>query len=320
MTPGRQAALTSPTAGLQRGWASRLAVTWLVLVALIALGRNFLANGEPLLLRDDRGWSSPALSGRPSGERSPDAFTLRAPVAHSPNAVQIDRRLEAPSRAHPMGTDELGRDVLARMIHGAAVSLAIGAAAAGIALLLGSLLGALAGYYGGLADWIISRSIEVLVCFPFLFLVLALVALFRPSVMTLILALGLTSWTSEARLVRGEFLRLREMEFTDAARASGARDWRIIMRHLMPNAIAPVIVLASFGVGSAILVESALSFLGLGVPLPTASWGSILSAADDYMGHAWWLALFPGLAIFGTVVACNVLGESIRGALNPKGK
>ncbi len=310
----------SLTGALSRGWVGRLAMVWLLLMVAIALGRNLLANDRPLVLHDERGWSLPALTGGPLTERAEDAFMIPAPVAHSPNAVRVERRLERPSRTHPMGTDELGRDVLARMIHGTAVSLAIGAAAAGIALILGSLLGALAGYYGGLLDWLISRSIEVLVCFPFIFLVLALIALFRPSVMTLILALGLTSWTTEARLVRGEFLRLREMEFTQAARASGARDWRIIGRHLMPNAIAPVIVLASFGVGSAILVESALSFLGLGVPLPTASWGSILSAADDYMGHAWWLALFPGLAIFGTVVACNVVGESIRGSLNPRGE
>lgn len=307
-------------ARLSGAWSGRVALGFLLLLMAVALGRNVLANSRPLILHDDHGWSFPALFDGPALETPDEAFRLRAPVAHSPNSVRVERRLEPPSREHLMGTDELGRDVLARMIHGSAISLSIGVAAAGIALILGSLLGALAGYYGGALDWLISRSIEVLVCFPFLFLVLALVALFQPSVMTLILALGLTSWTTEARLIRGEFLRLREMDFAQAARASGARDWRIIGRHLLPNAVAPVIVLASFGVGSAILVESALSFLGLGVPLPTASWGNILSAADDYMGHAWWLALFPGLAIFATVVACNVVGESIRGTLSPRGK
>lgn len=305
---------------LRRRLAGKVALGYLLIVVVLALARGIIATSEPLLMRTADGVSFPAFRRGQAPTSVPDgAFVVRAPVPYSPDSVSLDRRLEGPSAEHPMGTDELGRDVLARMIHGAAVSLAVGAAAAAIALLLGSLLGATAGYFGGAADWLISRLIEVLACFPFLFLMLALVALFQPSIGTLILALGLTSWTSEARLVRGEFLRLREMDFAVAARASGAGDWRIIARHLMPNALAPVIVLASFGVASAILIESALSFLGLGVPLPTSSWGSILSSADDYIGHAWWLALFPGVAIFGTVVACNVIGESIREAMNPGG-
>lgn len=304
---------------LKRRLAGRIALVYLAVVVILALGRGIIATDAPLFVRTADGVSFPAFRPATAEVEVPEgALVLRAPVPHSPDSVRLDRRLEGPSPEHPMGTDELGRDVLARMIHGAAVSLSVGAAAAAIALLLGSLLGAMAGYFGGVADWIISRIIEVIACFPFLFLVLALVALFQPSIWTLILALGLTSWTSEARLVRGEFLRLREMDFAVSARASGAGDWRIIGRHLMPNALAPVIVLASFGVASAILIESALSFLGLGVPLPTSSWGSILSSADDYIGYAWWLALFPGLAIFGTVAACNVIGESIREAMNPK--
>lgn len=239
--------------------------------------------------------------------------------APAPNAIDLASRLTPPGEGHPLGTDDLGRDVLSRMLNGARVSMAVGVVATLIAVLVGCLLGALAGYYGGAADWLISRLIEVVLCFPFLFLVLGVVALFRPSMGTIIFALGLTSWTSEARFVRGELLRLREADFAHAARASGASDARIILRHLLPNALSPVIVSASFGVAAAILTESALSFLGLGVPLPTASWGSILSSAHEHVEYAWWLVLFPGLAIFFTVAAFNILGERLQEALNPIG-
>jgi peptide/nickel transport system permease protein len=238
-------------------------------------------------------------------------------VGHSPDSIDLTHRLAGPSPEHWLGTDDLGRDVLSRMIHGTRVSLTIGLSATAIALVLGSFVGAIAGYYGGMVDWIVSRVIEVVLCFPFLFLLLAIVALFKPSLMTIVIALGLTSWTSEARYIRGEFLRIRDMEFAQAARASGATDGRIIVRHLLPNALAPVLVSASFGVAWAILAESALSFLGFGVPLPTASWGSLLAAAEQFLGHAWWLAVFPGLAIFLTVVAFNLIGDRFREALDP---
>ena len=246
-------------------------------------------------------------------------IALLAPLTPvDPNAVDLRSRLMPPGGGHLLGTDDLGRDVLARMMHGARVSLTVGFLATAISVIVGSLLGAIAGYYGRAADWIVSRLIEVVLCFPFLFLVLGIVALFRPSLYTLMIALGLTTWTNEARYVRGEFLRIRDLEYAQAARASGARDARIIFRHLLPNAIAPVIVSASFGVAVAILTESALSFLGLGVPLPTASWGSILSAARDHIEYAWWMVLFPGLAIFTTVAAFNVIGERFRDALDPR--
>ena len=241
-------------------------------------------------------------------------------VPFGPDSVSIAERLQPPGGSHLFGTDELGRDLLARMIHGGAVSLAVGFTAAALALIVGSLLGSLAGFYGGGTDWLVSRLIEVVLCFPFLFLMLAVVAFFPQSLLTIVLALGFTSWTSEARLVRAEFLRLKQREFSEAARASGARDGRIILRHLLPNALAPVISLASFGIGSAILVESALSYLGLGVPLPMSSWGSILSSADDHMGQAWWLVLFPGLAIFLTVAACNILGDALRDVMDPESR
>jgi peptide/nickel transport system permease protein len=239
-------------------------------------------------------------------------------VPFGPDTIDLTSRLQAPSPVHRLGTDDLGRDVLSRIIHGARVSLTVGLMATVIALIVGSLLGALAGYYGGATDWIVSRIIEIVLCFPFLLLVLAVVALFRPSFVIIIIALGLTSWTTEARFVRGEFLRIREMEFAQAARASGARDARIIFRHLLPNALAPVLVSASFGVASAILIESALSFLGMGVPPPTASWGNILNAAERNIGYAWWLVVFPGVAIFVTVAAFNIIGDRFRDALDPR--
>lgn len=246
-------------------------------------------------------------------------IAVAAPLlATDPNAIDLAGRLAPPTAHHRFGTDDLGRDVLARMIHGARISLAVGFAATALSMIVGSFFGALAGYYGGTIDWAVSRIIEVVLCFPFLMLVLAIVALFKPSIWTIMIALGLTSWTTEARYIRAEFLRVREMEFAQAARASGARDARIIFRHLLPNALAPVLVSASFGVANAILVESALSFLGLGVAVPMASWGSILSVAQVYIDYAWWLVLFPGLAIFTTVAAFNVIGDRFRDALDPR--
>jgi len=239
-------------------------------------------------------------------------------VPFGPNSVDLASRLEPPNGQHRFGTDDVGRDVLSRMIHGARISLSIGLAATAISLIVGSIFGALAGYYGGAVDWFVSRLIEVVLCFPFLFLVLAIVALFTPSIYTLMVALCLTGWTTEARFMRGEFLRIREMEFAQAARASGARDVRIIFRHLLPNALAPVLVSASFGVASAILIESALSFLGFSVPPPTASWGGMLTIAEEHIEYAWWLALFPGIAIFLTVAAFNIVGDRFRDAIDPR--
>ncbi len=271
---------------------SKLALGALIYVAVMAL----LALLAPLLAAD-----------RPS-----------APVPFGPNNVDIASRLEPPSARHRLGTDDLGRDILARMIHGARISLTVGFTATAISLIVGSLLGALAGYYGGAADWLVSRLVEIVLCFPFLFLVLGIVALFKPSLYTIMIALGLTSWTTEARFVRGEFLRIRDLEFALAARASGAKDARIIFRHLLPNALAPVLVSASFGVASAILIESALSFLGFGVPVPTSSWGGILSVAQEHIEYAWWLALFPGVAIFITVASFNIIGDRFRDAIDPR--
>ena len=301
-----------------------MAVIYVCVVTLIAALAPLLANDKPLVVKTASGWRFPALEdywtrGRPAAPPfEPASFVLGTPLPHSPNAIDLPRRLQPPGSGHPLGTDDLGRDVLARIIHGARVSLAVGLLATALSLVVGSILGALAGSYGGFVDGIVSRLIELILCFPFLFLVLAIVALFRPSLYTIMIALGLTSWTTEARYIRGEFLRIREMDFAHAARASGARDARIIFRHLLPNALAPVLVSASFGVAFAILTESALSFLGVGVPLPTASWGSILSVAEQFIDDAWWLVLFPGLAIFTTVVSFNIIGDRLRDAFDPR--
>jgi peptide/nickel transport system permease protein len=321
----------TPELHRQRLWPrfrrSKLAVGALVYVGimtLVAALAPLLANRKPLLERTASGWASPAL--RDYWSEDPDVdlpgqageALWRAPIEYSPNTPDSKNRLSPPTREHLLGTDDLGRDIFARLIHGARVSLTVGFLATAIALVVGSLLGAIAGYYGGAADWIVSRVIEVVLCFPFLFLLLGIVALFRPSLITILVALGLTMWTSEARLMRGEILRIREIEYAQAARASGARDFRIILHHLLPNAIAPVLVSASFGVAYAILVESGLSYLGLGVALPTASWGSILASAHEHIDYAWWMALFPGLAIFTTVASFNIIGDRVREALDPR--
>ena len=308
----------------RRSKLATFCVGYVAAMTMLALLAPLIANRKPLVQRTVSGWSFPALAdywvNDPDMEHVAPAvtFALRAPVPYSPNSIDLQQRLQPPGNGHLLGTDDLGRDVLARMIHGARVSLAVGFFATAIALVVGSFLGAMAGYYGGAADWVVSRAIEIVLCFPFLFLVLGIVALFRPSIYTIMIALGLTSWTNEARYVRGEFLRIRDVEYAQAARASGARDGRIIFRHLLPNALAPVLVSSSFGVAVAILTESALSFLGLGVPLPTASWGSMLSKAHEHIEYAWWLIAFPGLAIFATVASFNIIGERVREALDPR--
>jgi peptide/nickel transport system permease protein len=302
----------------RRSRIAAIALVWICVMIATALLAPLLATEKPLAVRTNGEWRFPPIGEARARERAGSDLVIRAPLSYSPDTVNLAARLQPPGIEHPLGTDDLGRDVLARMIHGARVSLAVGIVATLISLLVGSLLGALAGYYGGAVDWCVSRVIEVVLCFPFLFLVLGIVALFRPSFWTMILALGLTSWTTEARFLRGEFLRIRDSTFAQAARAIGAGDARIICRHLLPNAIAPVLVSASFGVAGAILTESALSFLGLGVPLPTATWGGVLSSAYQHVEYAWWLVLFPGIAIFCTVAAFNAMGEALREALDPR--
>jgi peptide/nickel transport system permease protein len=237
---------------------------------------------------------------------------------HDPYAIDVDAILEPPSARHYFGTDELGRDVFSRMVYGARVSLEVGLAAAGLATALGVPLGALAGYYGGWVESVIMRFTDMMLCFPAFFLILAVIALLEPNINNIMAVIGLTSWMGVARLVRAEFLTLKEREFVLAARSLGASDARIIFRHILPNAMAPVLVTLTLGVAGAILTESGLSFLGLGVQPPLASWGNILNQGKANIEIAWWLSVFPGLAILITVLGYNLLGEGVRDALDPR--
>jgi peptide/nickel transport system permease protein len=239
------------------------------------------------------------------------------PVPYSPIATSLDSRLERPGHRHWLGTDELGRDVFARLLYGAGISLKVGLVATGISLVIGLFVGALAGYYGGVSDMVLSRLIEIVICFPFLFLILAVIAFLPPSIYNIMLVIGITRWTDIARYTRAEFVRLKAHEFTEAARALGARDGTIIFRHILPNSLAPVLVTATFGIASAILIENSLTFLGLGVQPPTPSWGGLLASARE-SDFAWWLTVFPGAAIFITVTAYNLLGEGLRDASDPR--
>ncbi len=246
-------------------------------------------------------------------------LALLAPViGRDPGAIDIANRLQAPGLAYPLGTDDLGRDVLVRILYGARISLLVGFVAVGIATFIGILLGAMAGYYGRWVDALIMRFVDIMLCFPTFFLILAVIAFLKPSIWNIMIIIGLTSWMGVARLVRAEFLTLRERDFVLAARAIGAKDARIIFRHILPNAISPVLVSATLGVAGAILTESALSFLGIGVQPPTPSWGNMLIAGKQTLGTAWWLSVFPGMAILITVLGYNLLGEGIRDAMDPR--
>jgi peptide/nickel transport system permease protein len=235
-----------------------------------------------------------------------------------PARIDVKSILLGPSIQHPFGTDELGRDVLSRMIWGARVSLEVGFVAISIATILGIVVGAVAGYYGGFLDSAIMRFVDIMLSIPTIFLVLAVIAILEPSIVNIMIVIGLTSWMEPARLVRAEFISVKEREFVTAARALGATDGRIILKHILPNGLSPLLVSATMGIGGAILVESALSFLGLGVQPPTPSWGSLLSSGKDNIEIAWWLSAFPGLAILVTVLGYNLLGEGIRDALDPR--
>jgi len=246
------------------------------------------------------------------------ALLARWLAPYDPDFIDLKQVLMPPSPAHLLGTDTLGRDVLSRIIFGARVSLLVGFVAVGIATLIGLLVGALAGYYGGVLDQILMRLVDLMLCFPTIFLILAVIAVLGPSLWNIMAVIGLTGWMGVARLVRAEFLSLREREFVVAARALGASDVRLIWRHLLPNALTPVMVSATLGVAGAILVESSLSFLGLGVQPPTPSWGNMLTMGKDNIEIAWWLSVFPGLAILVTVMSYNLLGEGIREAIDPR--
>lgn len=248
------------------------------------------------------------------------ALALLAPLLapYDPDAIDVKSILLPPSTAHWMGTDGLGRDVFSRMLFGSRISLLVGFVAVGIATLIGVILGAISGYYRGWVDVLIMRLVDVMLSIPTFFLILAVIAFLTPSIWNIMIVIGLTSWMGVTRLVRAEFLSLREREFVLASATLGARDHRLIFRHLLPNSLTPVIVSSVLGVASAVLVESGLSFLGLGVQPPQASWGNILTEGKEYIQFAWWLSFFPGMAILLTVLGYNLLGEGLRDALDPR--
>jgi len=238
-------------------------------------------------------------------------------IPYDPNAIDVESILFPPSMKHFFGTDELGRDVFSRMIYGSRISLQVGLFSTVISTFFGLFLGAIAGYYGCWVEVIIMRFIDMMFCFPTFFLVLAVVTLLDPSIINIIVVIGFTSWMNVARLVRAELISIKEQEYILAARSLGASDARIILRHLLPNAIAPILVTSSLGVAGAILLEGGLSFLGIGIQPPDASWGNILSQGKTNIEIAWWLSLFPGLAFLLAVLGYNLLGEGIRDIFDP---
>ena len=249
------------------------------------------------------------------------AFTaLTAPLLapYDPNVIDKNRILEGPNQQHIFGTDDLGRDILSRMLYGARISLAVGFVAVGISTVIGIFFGALAGYYGGWIDTLVMWLVNTMLTIPTFFLILAVITFLESSIWNIMIVIGLTSWMGLTRLVRAEFMSLKEREFILAAKSLGASDKRIILRHMLINSMAPVIVSAILGVAGAVLVESALSFLGIGVQPPTPSWGNILTAGKANIEIAWWLSIFPGLAILITVLGYNMLGDGIRDAADPR--
>lgn len=249
------------------------------------------------------------------------ASAIAAPLLmhHPYDQLTFGNRTKPPSAEFWMGTDRSGRDVYSRLIKGGQVSLAAGFASVVIVMLIGTVLGAMAGFFGGLVDGILMRFTDILLAIPLILLLITAASLFRPSLKTTIIVIGVSSWPGAARLVRGQFLQLKGQEFVTAARAIGASPWRLMARHLFPNALAIIIVETTLWLSYAILLEASLSYLGLGVQIPTPSWGNMLQEGQSELLYgAWWLTLFPGMAIFITVLAFNLMGDGLRDALDPR--
>jgi peptide/nickel transport system permease protein len=301
-------------------------------LVIVALGADFLASDKPYYL-EYRGqtyfpilraylvragladWPPELLN--VDFKKLDDAKAIFPPVPYRPSTINLLEPLEPPSERHWFGTDKLGRDILAGMIHGSRISLSIGFVAVGIAVIIGIVLGAIAGYFGSWIDLAISRLFEIMLSIPTFFLLITIAALLPPSIYLTMLIIGLTSWVGIARFTRNEFLRIRSVDYVTAAIALGVSDRQVMFKHILPNALAPVIVSVVLGIAGAILVESALSFLGIGVPAELVTWGSILHEASTTT-FAWWLAVFPGFAIFITVLSYYLLGEGLREVLDPR--
>ncbi|MFO1518231.1 MAG: ABC transporter permease [bacterium] len=320
-----------------RSTLNKLGLALILATFFVAIFAPFLASNVPLYLKVEDRVYFPILREvfptkywvhypdlpQENWEKSPllkkeDTVALWAPIPYSPTQYDLNAILMPPSSDHWLGTDEQGRDVASRLIYGSRVSLTVGFFAVAIYVLIGIFFGACAGYFGGVTDIVISRLIEIMICFPTFFLILAVLAFVGPGIRNIILVIGFTGWTGVARLVRGEFLKLRQSDYVTSAKAQGARWYRIVFRHILPNALTPVIVSISFGIASAILYESSLSFLGFGVQPPTPSWGDILSQSHDFIDIAWWLTVFPGVAIFLTLTSYNLVGEGLRDAIDPR--
>ena len=250
------------------------------------------------------------------------AAAIAAPLltSHDPTQIDLTSQLQGPSAQHLMGTDVQGRDIWSRLVHGARISLAVGLISQSIALAIGVTLGLIAGYYGRWVDEIVMRLADVTLAFPTLLLLIAMVAAFQPSLAVVFITIGLVGWAAMARLVRGQVLVLRQLEFIQAIRALGAPDFRIIVRHVLPGVVAPVVIASTLGVAGAIMAEAALSFLGLGVQPPTPSWGAMVAEGRDLnqLRTAPWTSLFPGLAIGAVILGFNLLGDALRDALDPR--
>ena len=250
------------------------------------------------------------------------AIFAPAIATHDPNYVDLFASRQGPSRAHLLGTDDIGRDVFSRVVFGARVSLSVGIVAVTIYVAIGTVLGAVSGYFGGFVDTVIQRITDAVMCFPSLIIIIAAVAIVGPSIWNVMIVIGLLTWPNICRLVRGQLLSLREQEFISAARASGAGNMRIIFRHLLPNAVAPIIVAATFGIASAILTEAGLSFLGLGVQPPTASWGNMINTAQSasVLQLMPWLWIPAGVCIAVAVLSINFIGDGLRDTLDPRAR
>ncbi len=338
--PAKEVSSESYGAFVRRQFRKRLlgviSLYFLIAVMLAAVFADFLANDKPLIASYKNKLIFPVLQqyAVAVGISSWGAefaladwksmhyeWSLFPPIPYLPSNTDqdaVNANKTNPTAQHWLGTDDIGRDVFSGVIHGARYALAIGVVAMGIALLIGVLMGSMAGFFGGKTDMLISRLIEVIITFPTFFLIITVVAMFQQGNIWLIMALiGLTNWTEVARLIRGEFLRIRNLDFVTAATSLGYSRSRVIFRHVLPNALGPVLVSAAFGVAQAILIESALSFLGFGVPPTVVTWGSILQRASGSIS-AWWLAVFPGLMIFLTVSAYNLIGDALRDATDPR--
>ncbi len=242
-----------------------------------------------------------------------------APIPYGYGRTNLKLREQPPSRQHWLGTDDVGSDVLCRLIHGSRISLSVGFVAVGISAIIGVIVGAILGYFGGKVDFVGMRIVEIMMAIPAFFLIITIVAFFPRSLLNIMIIIGITSWTRDARFIRAEFFKLRRQDFVQAAVSLGLPLRSILFRHMLPNGIAPVLVNATFGIAGAIFIEAALSFLGFGVAPPTPSWGQMLSLGVSTTGRfLWWLSLFPGLAIFLTVLAYNLVGEALRDAIDPR--